>query len=273
MAVAPIKPCLFHVLRWLLPRAVLLAIAALAIGCAGPEPLVRMTPLSGNLVWVGGVQAAVKQNKSVRAGAAFVRQQGDLNSFHVEIENLSAAPIEVGPADFSTSACTLSSDGRTRTCGPAHLVVDPEQMLLDLDMAQARQAAENGNQAGAVGAFVILGLVAAMAGAAANNPAAGAAVAIPSAHMAGGMAAIEAEGQARQAAQETERAKWEAAALRRTTLPPGGRLVGLVYAQRDLAAREVRLAGKIAGESLEVFFKQTLIYPPLPHTTDREQVF
>ena len=80
----------------------------------------------GYLLWVGGVPAVVKEGKSARVGVAFVQQRDNLASFHVEIENLSTMPIEVGRLTFS-GGCMRSQDGTKRTCGPSHWVTNPER--------------------------------------------------------------------------------------------------------------------------------------------------
>jgi hypothetical protein len=61
--------------------AQLVVSCAAASGCVAPEPVLRLTPLSENVLWIGGTAAAIKEGKSVRVAAAFDRQQEDLVSF------------------------------------------------------------------------------------------------------------------------------------------------------------------------------------------------
>jgi hypothetical protein len=58
---------------------------------------------------------------------------------------------------------------------------------------------------------------------------------------------------------EVERANWETAALRKTTLLPGNRVAGLVYVMRDSTANEVSLQMRIGDEILDFQFKQIFI--------------
>jgi hypothetical protein len=94
-------------------------VAVVNLGCIPSEPIIRMTPMSEKLLWVSGVPSLVKDGRSARVGAAFGRQQGEMLSFHVEIENLAMTPILVGPGNFYYAACNLSDDGMERQCRPA----------------------------------------------------------------------------------------------------------------------------------------------------------
>lgn len=259
-----VAPKVDRPLRW--PVSLLFGVA-LGAGCLPPPPIVRMTPLADNLLWVGGVPAVVKEGKSARVGVAFVQQRDNLASFHVEIENLSTMPIEVGPANFYWAACMRSQDGTKRTCGPSHWVTNPEKVLLDLDIARARQEADAENLQAFAGAFCLLDLAGALGTGAKHAP---------MAKVAGAVAPIVAmsldRAQTQAADYQAEQASWEGSALRKTTLPPGGRVTGLVYLTRDTSANEVSLQSRIAGEILELTFAQTLIDTRRPHPT-AEQMF
>jgi hypothetical protein len=218
-----------------------------------------MTPLSDRLLWIHGAAAVVEEGKLARAGVAFVRQEQELVGFHVEIENTSMAPILVDPSKFYCAACTKLEDGKARKCQPSQWAVDPEKVLLALDIAHSRQVAGQANKEALAGAFILLDMAALTAGAAQQNPAlAGAAIA-HSAQMGDVVGAIEAEGAQHAVAYEARRGKWENVALRKTTLLPGNRLAGMVYLGRALEANEVRLHLRLGSEVMVFPFKQVLI--------------
>jgi hypothetical protein len=77
---------------------IVIAIAACANGCATPAPLYRLDPRSTNgLVWVSGRAVIEKEQGGVRAATSFEVHDGSLLALRVEIENLTEAPIDVGP--------------------------------------------------------------------------------------------------------------------------------------------------------------------------------
>jgi len=110
--------------------AVLVATIAIGLGCVRAQPVLRLTPLSDNVLWVGGMAASVKEGKLARVAVAFARQQDDLVAFYVEIENTARIPILVDPSRSYYAACTRLAKSRPRRCHPAQWVVDPEKVLL-----------------------------------------------------------------------------------------------------------------------------------------------
>jgi hypothetical protein len=224
-----------------------------------PEPVLRLTPLSESVLWIGGRAAIVKEGRAARVAIAFARQQENLVSFRVEIENTANIPILIGPSNFYYATCTRSADRSSRQCLPARWAVNPEKAILDLDIARSRQKADSMNKEAFVAPLLFLDMAAAMTGSASRD------------HRTTSLA-LESipEDDARQAsAYELERANWETAALRKTTLLPGNRVAGLVYVARDVAANEVSLQIRIGDEVLDFPFKQILI-DAMRHRTVQE---
>jgi hypothetical protein len=211
------------------------------------------------VLWIGGTAAVIQEGKSARVAAAFVREQEELVSFRMEVENTASTPILVDPANVYYATCTRSADNRSRQCGPARWAVNPEKVLLDLDMARSRQKAGRMNEEAMAAPVLFLSLAAAMAGAAshdrhARSPALGSAALASSA-----LKASQLEDQQQASTYEMERANWETAALRKTTLLPGNRVAGLVYVARDVAANEVSLQMQMGAEVLTFRFSQIAI--------------
>ena len=239
------------------PVHAVLTLAVLATaGCMMPEPVLRLTPLSDNVVWAGGMAAVVKQAKAARVAVAFAREHDGKVGFRVEIENTSPVPILIDPARFYYAACNRSADGASRTCQPSRLAFNPEQVLLDLDIQHSRQEASTANAETFAGAMMFLDLTLGVAGAASGNRHAAMAGLDGADHSAQALDAISAEGQQQASTYEMERASWETAAFRKSTIPPGHRVAGLVYVDRHLAANEVSLQIRIGDEILDFPFKQ-----------------
>ena len=239
--------------------AMLMMIGATSSGCVASEPVLRLTPLAESVFWIGGTAAVIQEGKSARVAAAFVRQQEDLVSFRVEVENTASTPILVGPSNFYYATCTRLADNRSRQCGPARWAVNPEKVLLDLDITRSRQKAGHMNEEALAAPLLFLSLGAAVAGTASRDHHA-TSLALHSAAMAGSaLDASQFEDRQQASAYEMERANWETAALRKTTLLPGNRVVGLVYVARDVAANEVSLQMQIGDEVLTFRFRQIAI--------------
>ncbi len=240
-----------------LPAVVAMTIAV-AGGCATAEPVIRLTPESNDVVWVGGSAAVIKKGISARVAVAFARAQDELVGFRVEIENGTTGPILIDPAKFYYAACVRSDDGNSRQCHPAHPVVDPEKVLLDLDIRHSRDKASNANAETLAATMLFPDLATTVAGAASGKHHT-TAVGLNNAVAAGdALGAIQAEGQVQASSYEIQRANWETAAFRKSTILPGNRVAGLVFVDRDLTANEVRLEIRIGDDVLDFPFKQTL---------------
>jgi hypothetical protein len=237
--------------------ALALALALTAAGCVAPEPVLRMTPLSENVLWLRGTAAFLKENSVGRVAMAFDRQEGQMVAFHVEIENAGTEPLLIDPAAIYYAACNRSQDGQIRRCAPAHWATDPEKVLLALDVAHSRQVAGEVNEAALLGSLAVLDMAAAVAGGARHGS--GALAAASGGHALATAAAIESQQRRHGVMFEAERLRWSSAALRKTTLVPGGRVAGLIYLPRETGANEIAVQVRMGKDTLEFPFKQTFI--------------
>jgi hypothetical protein len=239
----------------------LLAIVTTAIlsGCATAQPVLRLSPLSENMLWIGGTAAIVKEASVARVAVAFARQQEELVSFRVEIENTANVPMIVSPTNFYYATCTRLADGKSRQCSPARWAVNPEKVLLDLDIARSRQKAGSMNDEALVAPLLFLDMATAMMGLASGDHRTTSRALGNAALASGALASIQSDNQQQASAYELERANWETAALRKTTLLPGNRVAGLVFVARDMAANEVSLQIRLGDEILDFPFKQVFI--------------
>jgi hypothetical protein len=242
-------------------RILLCALATAALtGCFAPEPVLRLHPLSHDVLWSEGRAAQVRENAVARVAVAFEREWTFANrplvGFRVEIQNVTASPFVVVPARFYYAACSGSADGKSRSCLPSHPVVNPEQVLLDLDVGHARSQAGVANEEALGGALLFLDLAAGMANAA-NGHRRGVGTALAGAAASSSiMSSASAEGDAEAANYESARAHWSDTALRKTTLLPGRGTAGIVFIDRQLDAREIVLAVRIDEEALDFPFQQ-----------------
>jgi hypothetical protein len=243
-------------LAWLLP-------VALGTACATPSPVLRLAPLGKDVVWVGGAATSSRQGKVVRAAAAFAREQGEQVAFRVEVENASDHAVLVDPAKFYYRTCKLRTPPASRDCSTSHFVLDPERVLLALDLQRSRQRAQNSNGEAFWAALVLLNATAAVAGAATHDGhlvthgLVGGAVATDE------MNAKEADERNEAVSYEIERSNWALAALRKTTLAPGKGVAGLVFVPSDAKANEVSLYVQVQNDVLSFPFEQTVYRPKL----------
>ena len=235
------------------------ATAALA-GCFAPEPVLRLTPLSHEVVWSEGRAAQVKANNIARVAVAFEREWTlaghPLVGFRVEIQNVSADPFLVVPARFYYAVCSRSANGKGRACQPAHPAVNPEQILLNLDIEHARNQAGAANEEALGGALLFLDLAAGMANAAKGNPRGLGAAVTGAAVSSSILSSASADGNAEAANYEFVRTNWSSTALRKTTVLPGKGAAGIVFINRQLDAHEIVLAVRIDDEALDFPFEQ-----------------
>ena len=229
----------------------------LTVGCATPAPVLRLAPQTTDVVWVGGTAATTAQGKSVRAAVAFAREQDRQIAFRVEVENLTDVPVLIEPARFYYGTCAWKGTPPTRTCGDTHFVTDPERMLLALDMKRSREKAGNANAELFWGGMLLLDATATMAGAVGGRGRATTDGFLVSANALDSVALAE---HSQATGYELERSNWSALALRKTTLFPGKRIVGLVFVGRDEAASEVGLYIRINDDVLSFPLNQ-MVHP------------
>ncbi len=231
------------------------------VGCATPAPIVRLNPRSADVVWVGGRASVQAEKSGLHVATAFEHQDGRTVGLRLEIENGTDARIEVGPEDVTFTSCV---DETVASCAPTHGIIDPEQMLAALDVAQSRGAAEAANSQALLGTLVLLSAVGDVASVAGGH--AHASTGLRTAATADLMGSDAA---ARNSAQETiglRRQLWSDQALRRNTLDPGQGTAGLVYLPIDLRAGYVWLHVRLAGALFQFRFEQVVTQIAMPST-------
>lgn len=238
------------------PRLVLLVItvAASAVGCATPQPLVRLDPRgTKDVVWVAGRAVVAKERGGVRVATAFEVQDGSMLALRLEIENQLPQPIEVSPSDFTFVKCATAADD---SCVGAFSIIDPEQVLAALDERQSRERADAANEAALNTSLVLLSAVGDVASIASRRP-----------HPTTGLrtVALAEQGQAAAARADatiaslgTARATWSNVAFRRTTIAAGAGAGGLIYLPIDVKAQFVWLYIRAAGQEVPFGFRQTV---------------
>jgi len=229
----------------------------LVAGCMMPAPVLRLAPQSKELVWIGGTAVTSQRGQGARAAVAFVREQGNHLAFRVEIESLSDKPILVDPARFYYVTCAQKGQPPTRMCSKSRYVTNPEQALLDLDVAESRRTAGAANDEAFFGAMMLLEATAVVAGATTRHGNGMTAPLIAAGETAASLRAAEQANFHQASAYELERANWSTAALRKSTLFPGGRVAGLVFVEKDPSVSEVSLQIRAGADILPFGFDQT----------------
>lgn len=228
------------------------------VGCATPRPIVRLTPLAANVVWVAGRAAVVQESANVRVAAGFERQDGDNHSLHIELENRGEEAFEVGPEDVWFARCSGTTGS---SCGPSHGIINPERVLADLDIRQSRERAAAINEQAMDATLLILSAATDIAQVASGhaNPSTGAVTA----SIATAMDANDARHETATMNIAAQREMWANVAFRRTTLPPGRGVAGNIFFRADLNKEFVVLRVRARQETFEFWFRQTVI-PVLP---------
>jgi hypothetical protein len=246
-----------------LPAALLSTGGFLAIGCATPRPLVRLNPVSSDVVWVGGRASVQKEVDGVRVATAFEHQDGPTLAVRVEIENRTDDRLEVSPQEITFSSCRSLV---VTSCSPSRRVIDPEAALAALDVAQSRGIAEEANSQAFFGSLMLLSAVGDVASAAHGGHPTGSGTLVAASAMEGDAAARDSA----QASIAVQQRIWSDRALRRNTLFPGQGTSGLVYLPSNGQSGFVWLQISVAGRLFPFRFAE-LVTPVVVSSTGFRQ--
>lgn len=239
---------------------------ATSLGCATPAPLVQLKPSAGEVVWVSGRATVTRADAGIRVGVAFDHQDGPALGLRVEVQNGTAANLDVDPREFTFTPCR---DIQPSSCALTTRVIDPERVLRALDERQSRERANGANAQAALGALVILsvvGDVATIAGGHADRNTGSGTVAAASL-----MSSDAVARDTRLASIAYQQAVWSNEALRRNTLFPGSGTGGRVYVPIDLDAGVVWLHVRIGGRVFSFPFQQSVTQLAEPQTRHLER--
>jgi hypothetical protein len=241
----------------------LLLVTALLGGCVSAQPVLRLSPRGDDAVWVGGTAVVSKTGVKLRVATAFARDYDGRVGFRVEVENRSAQPLVVDSNVFSFATCTRPERRQPEVCTPARLAINPEKVLLDMDIARSREQALNANEATFHAVMFLLDATASIASATSGKGHNAVAAADLANHEGRMLDQTQARESRQVSAYELERANWTTAAFRKTTIFPGKAAAGLVFTERDVNAQAVWLLVRIGGETFSFPFDQT-VYIPRP---------
>jgi len=241
------------------------SLIATSLGCATPAPLVRLQPGAGE-VWVSGRATVSRADAGIRVGVAFDHQDGPALGLRVEVENGTAANLDVDPREFTFTTCRSL---QPTSCSLTTRVIDPERVLLALDERRSREQADGANAQAALGALVILSAVGDVAtiasGHSDRNTGTGTVAA------ASLMSSDAAGRDTRLASISHQQALWSNEALRHNTLFPGSGTGGRVYVPIDLHAGVVWLHVRTGGRVFSFPFQQVVTEVAEPRTRRLER--
>lgn len=226
-----------------------LSAAAYLSACATALPVVRLTPESRDVVWQSGLGIVSAETGGVRVATAFAYQQGPLLAVRVKVENQSQEVITVEPAMLSFSTCKAA-------CSERAPVVDPERMLVAIDLEKHQHSAQAQNDAALGETLVFLNVVSAI-GSAASGSGRQAAIAASNAAVVAAETNVAVAGhQMARSALDTQRATLSSEALRITTLAPGQGTAGIVFLPANFGAQAVNLYLDLPRRAFEFRFGQ-----------------
>jgi hypothetical protein len=228
-------------------------VSALAVGCATPGPLVRLAPVSPDVLWVSGRASVAQEQEGIRVAAAFDHQDGPTLGLRVEVQNATAGNLDVNPRDFTFTTCRASA---LATCSATRRIIDPEEVLAALDERESRERADAANSQAFLGTMVILSAVGDVATVASghvdhhtgDNT-------LATASLMGSDSAVR---NTRLASIAIQQEAWSNEALRRNTLTPNRGTGGRIYLPIDLDAQLVWLHVRTGGRVFSFPFRQTV---------------
>lgn len=125
----------------------------LSSACVVPQKVIRVQPDDQeNVFWYQGQAIAEKKQADIVVRSAFSHANREYLIFDIEVFNERSEAILVTP-----EIMTLAGD-----TGPARRALDPEKILLSMEMEQSRQKA-NATNAAIVGGVVLVGAAIAVA--------------------------------------------------------------------------------------------------------------
>jgi hypothetical protein len=238
------------------PRIILLVVivVASAVGCATPQPVVRLSPIGPDVVWRSGRAIVSQQTPDLKAAVAFERMAEQRLVFRVELQNLAPQRQDVGPHQITYRTCV-----RPRSCGSQKRVIDPEERLLALDVARSRTRASQQDSAGLGGALLMLNAVATVGAVAQGDSKQASRLASDGLLLAESTSHSNERHDQQVASIEAEKLDWAASALRRTTLGPDQGIAGMVHLPLDLEATRIWLGVTVDENTLWFGFEQGVI--------------
>ncbi len=230
-------------------------------GCVTASPVLRLTPRDKNRVWVGGTAVVSKTGVNVRVATAFARDHDGRIGFRVEVENRSSQPMVIDSNSFSFATCVRPEDKQPEQCAPARLAINPEKVLLDMDIARSRKQASNANHATFHSVMFLLEATAAVTSVVSGDRHEATGALLLAGQEGQRIDQIEARESRQVSAYELERANWTTDAFRKTTIFPGKAAAGLVFTERDVKAQGVWLLVRIGDETFRFPFNQVVYIP------------
>jgi hypothetical protein len=219
-----------------------------------PQSAVRLSPDGAATIWRAGRGMVVQEKNGFLVAVAFDHQRGDDQiGFRVEIENRSAARVDVDYRAVSYVTCTTPT-----TCGTRYGVVDPERVLIDMDLASSRERAAKTNDEIANGGLAMLGVLGAVASVASHNAQGIGASANLAINAAAQVSVDDAAHEQGIVLIDSARRDWQASALRRTTLFPSEGVGGDVFLPIDRSAALVWVRVDVGPSKFWFRFRQTV---------------
>ncbi len=233
------------------------SIWVLLIQCVSPLPISSLQPTSEDYTWYFGKELMSQKIENVEASILFRRNEEGYLVFDLEIINHSDQPALVAPESFVIVSSNI--EGEIFSTVNA---IDPEEKLRSIEIDMSRQSARETNMAIANALEVtteIAGDIASMSDNVSNEERA--AWDVQTAQR-----SIERDQDMMQIERtiislNDSRDFWENDLLRKTTLPSGHSINGLVYFQQEKKALNYDIQIPVGNTTFHFEYLQRLIYP------------
>lgn len=262
----------------------LVLLAGLLLGCTSAQPVYRLDARSADTssVWVQGRQVISRTADSLQVAVAYDRTTDDGHKFRLAVANRAGSARTIDPTDVYAVVTRRVTEERhvypapdetgddgtpgyefrrdTLAVADTLWALDPEQVLLRIDRAQARAEAEAANDATTSALIATLDAVSTIA-AGPQAPEERTADASEDIEYQLNRSEEQAENRRTLSRLGQRRMQWAETTLRRTTLLAGQRTAGVVYVPVDPRATRLVLHVDLGNRVVAVPFRQTRYEP------------
>lgn len=235
-------------------------VAVFASSCAGPQAVIRMSPVSSDVRWNYGQAFAADSLNGIIVESAFDKATKEYNIFDVKVVNNSNLNYLVDPVNFQI--IDVKSSPKHPTVFNA---IDPEQMLLSFDKQLSE--AEHEKRKAAVGSGVAVGVLAAATVALAVmdvHHSNGHHVRVPAPIVAAPLAVDLIDNSVPYdyvTAIDNDRQMWEMSTVRKTTLATGYLVEGKLFFPRFVKPGVYVLRLLVDDGFIDIPFSQLTVFP------------
>lgn len=223
-------------------------------GCYSPEPVLRLTSEDPGKVFVMGTEYIKIEKDGIEAIAAFIEEYNYMVLFDISIANYTDSVVRVQPESFY-----FMEEGKTEYAlrGITTPAYDPEQKLLEYDMLGRKEDARYASKQTGSTIMAIFDFATDIASIGEEKTEED--IENEAAETEDLLAKIETDNIEHENAKvilQGDMKQWSVDALRKTDLPPGYAIRGIVYFPARYYAKSITLCLPVAGRIIKYTYSQ-----------------